>query len=260
MGGVRLAKGVWISNHPISSSQIMLRCCIGPSKALASLALKSTKVTAIDLRSCVRIDVGSSATFLHTSANLQAESNRKRTARATRKENRALKQDRQRLNEATKPSVVLGTRPGDEFKWLDCDLAKTIVAPDSSLEYDTLERPIGKVMLPKQLSWGVGEVEKALLFEALPPLSAEARVRVSPAESRLTAINEHVREAESVELEKTNTFAKLLDLRNADAGGIAYENRRRIIFEFSTPENPFDTGRPEVQGIVHDFAFSIHRH
>jgi len=44
-----------------------------------------------------------------------------------------------------------------------------------------------------------------------------------------------------------NMFAKVLDLRNANAQGIAYVNRRRIIFAFSTPQNPYDTGRTEVQ-------------
>ena len=50
------------------------------------------------------------------------------------------------------------------------------------------------------------------------------------------------------EVRKANLFAKALDLRNANAAGIAFENRRRIIMAFSTPENPFDTGRTEVQG------------
>lgn len=45
-----------------------------------------------------------------------------------------------------------------------------------------------------------------------------------------------------------NMFAKVLDLRNANAAGIAYENRRRIIYAFSTPKKPFDPGRAEVQG------------
>lgn len=51
------------------------------------------------------------------------------------------------------------------------------------------------------------------------------------------------------ELRKANLLAQALDLRNANAAGVAYENRLRIIEAFSTPKNPFDPGRTEVQGI-----------
>ncbi|KAH0591350.1 hypothetical protein H2248_001428 [Termitomyces sp. 'cryptogamus'] len=49
---------------------------------------------------------------------------------------------------------------------------------------------------------------------------------------------------------KANAFARVIDLRNANAAGIAYENRRRIIEAFSTPQNPFDPGRSEVQAAL----------
>lgn len=45
---------------------------------------------------------------------------------------------------------------------------------------------------------------------------------------------------------------KIIDLRNANAGGIAFENRRRIVEAFSEPNRERkgpDTGRAEVQGI-----------
>ena len=50
------------------------------------------------------------------------------------------------------------------------------------------------------------------------------------------------------EQKKAAMFARMVDLRNANARGIAFENRRRIVAAFSEPENPTDTGRPEVQG------------
>jgi hypothetical protein len=43
-------------------------------------------------------------------------------------------------------------------------------------------------------------------------------------------------------------MAALVDLRNADAAWIAFENRRRVIEAFSEPVKPDDTGRTEVQG------------
>ena len=74
-------------------------------------------------------------------------------------------------------------------------------------------------------SWDCSEVRKALWASVL------VRLR------RL--VNERL---------KANLLAKALDLRNANAAGIAFENRRRIIKAFSMPENPYDTGRTEVQG------------
>ena len=50
------------------------------------------------------------------------------------------------------------------------------------------------------------------------------------------------------ELSKSSAFAAVVDLRNANAGGIAFANRQRIVEAFSEPGKPGDTGRPEVQG------------
>ena len=113
--------------------------------------------------------------------------------------------------------------------------------------------------MPKQVGYGVGEAEKQLLFEKLPALSATTDIKISIDTlttwgTSLMNVGKQERELSTYiqnrerELRKANTFAQLLDLRNANAGGIAYENRRRIIAAFSTPSNPFDTGRSEVQG------------
>jgi len=45
-------------------------------------------------------------------------------------------------------------------------------------------------------------------------------------------------------------LARLISLRNANAKGIAFENRKRIIATFSEPSNPHDPGRPEVQAAL----------
>jgi small subunit ribosomal protein S15 len=47
---------------------------------------------------------------------------------------------------------------------------------------------------------------------------------------------------------QANELAKMVDLRNANAAGIAFENRRRVIEAFSEPGKPNDSGRTEVQG------------
>lgn len=51
-----------------------------------------------------------------------------------------------------------------------------------------------------------------------------------------------------VEMKSKGQMARLLDLKNADAGGIAFENRRRIVEAFGEPGKKNDTGRTEVQG------------
>lgn len=51
-----------------------------------------------------------------------------------------------------------------------------------------------------------------------------------------------------VEMKSKSQMARLLDLKNADASGIAFENRRRIVEAFGEPGKKNDTGRTEVQG------------
>jgi small subunit ribosomal protein S15 len=95
------------------------------------------------------------------------------------------------------------------------------------------------------MNYGVGEAEKEMLFEHLPPLSSELGGIRKP---KTWTLELHEK-AEKVELHKANMLARLIDLRNANAKGIAYENRRRVIAAFSVPGKPGDTGCPEVQGM-----------
>ncbi|RDB28541.1 30S ribosomal protein S15 [Hypsizygus marmoreus] len=193
---------------------------------------------------------------LHTSALLHAQVSRKSVARGVKKLNNLRKEERFKKAQATRPSVVLGTRPGDDAKWANCDLAKVLVDEEeliASTELVPTKQPVGTVFLPKQMGFGVGEVEKRMLFKELPELSSTVKTlrHAQAAHTRLQS--DSLREIEEVakkELQKANLFAKLLDLRNASAGGIAYENRRRIITAFSTPQNPFDPGRSEVQAAL----------
>ena len=55
-------------------------------------------------------------------------------------------------------------------------------------------------------------------------------------------------EDEKEEEKKARQFARIVDLRNANARGIAFENRRRIIAAFSPTGKATDSGYPEVQG------------
>ncbi|KAF8899295.1 hypothetical protein BD779DRAFT_1666988 [Infundibulicybe gibba] len=189
----------------------------------------------------------------HTSAGIQAETSRKHIARAVKKSNNIKKEERWRRENANRPSVVLGTRPDDDTKWQNCDLAKILVDEQELISGPGLhptEQPVGTVYLPTQLSFGVGETEKRMLFRDLPILSAEAYVPDNTPHYSSSFLESKHSEGTQRELFKANAFAKVLDLRNASAGGIAYENRRRIILAFSEPANPFDPGRSEVQAAL----------
>ncbi|KAG6827410.1 hypothetical protein H0H92_011909 [Tricholoma furcatifolium] len=224
----------------------------------------------------------SQSSSLHTSAVLHGKS-RLQVARAIKKENILRQETLEETAQQSRPHVVLGTRPGDEAKWEQSLLAQTLVnvkelgrkvdvegrkVADPSLMKPT-EHPIGTVDIPKYTSFGIGKADERLLFSILPPLSStrghnleQAELKVEDKSSSETAAAQlagHVdpknlqkrvnlwAENAPAEFEKASGLAKLIDLRNANAGGIAYENRRRIIEAFSTPENPYDTGRTEVQ-------------
>ena len=182
---------------------------------------------------------------LHTSAVLNAS---KKSSLRTKKIN--LANTAQRLKEAAaiQPSVVLGTRPHEEAsKWANCDLAKVVIKEadlTSTTAMNSKEFSIGSVDLPKEFAFGVDAKEQKLLFDELPSVSAQMNANSLPSDSK----SEEVVRLEENERLKANLLAKALDLRNANAAGIAFENRRRIIKAFSTPENPYNTGRTEVQG------------
>lgn len=231
--------------------------------------------------------VASSSThfsLLHTSAARNAES-RKHAVRAIKKNNNRNREARLKEENATQPSVVLGIRPGDDAKWANCDLAELLVNEEELISSTVLKetkQPIGTVFIPRQIGFGVGTVEQDLLFRKLPLLSAQIPSPQFPSTSVPGTVppgtgvpstgatfdhsvsfdqqkeTQRYEEYRVTEMTKANTFAKLLDLRNANAGGIAYENRRRIIIAFSEPDKPFNTGRSEVQGALTDNDLSSH--
>lgn len=180
---------------------------------------------------------------LHTSVTVHASHPLNKKAKQEKRLERA------RRAEQNRPHPVLGIRNGDDSKWARCDLAKILVTEEeltSKAEPQPLNMSSGVLCMPRMLNYGVGEAEKKLLFERLPPLTTEmGGVRQPGAWS----VSKHA-EAERLEMVKANMLARVIDLRNANAAGIAYENRRRIIATFSEGGTPNDTGRPEVQGMT----------
>ena len=195
----------------------------------------------------------SSQSPFHSSAVVQVASFRRRRARAVQKENLAKRAEREKLAEAQRPHVVVGHRPGAEVKWTNCDLAKVIITEKDLEETDVVDYPLGSVAMSKHLSYGVGEREKEILFDTLPQLSALHSVASTSSfggqgNVSATKLQQQHDEAIPIERFKTRMLARVISLKNANAKGIAFENRRRIIAAFSEPPNPHDPGRPEVQG------------
>ncbi|KAI0094988.1 hypothetical protein BDY19DRAFT_988772 [Irpex rosettiformis] len=207
---------------------------------------------------CSRMTASSSrvpSSSLHSSAILHA-----RVKSPEAKANLEKRLAKERAAELSRPHVVLGNKPGDETKWKNCDLAKVLVT-----EEDVRAAPLlpsdptleGKVDLPNYVNFGIGEEEKKMLFESLPEMSVEAyRLRAQKSNAKkgkpvsaeeLQAIEEKYAPLEHY---KAGMLARVVDLQNANAKGIAYENRRRCVEAFSEEGNPNDTGRPEVQAAI----------
>jgi len=201
----------------------------------------------------------SSCSSFHTSAILFSQASKRASAR-NKKKNVAQSADRVKEAEEKRPSVILGTRTAEEAeKWGDCKLSKFLVDQEKLRSTTNLvpEEYNGRVVqMPQNLGYGVQHAEKKLLFEHLPLATLHMTSQVRKASSFTKEMQE---EDERTELRKANLLALALDLRNANAAGISYENRRRIIEAFSTKENPFDSGRTEVQGMYQIFSDELCR-
>ena len=214
---------------------------------------RGARLTGVDLGSRTLASSSSArAASLHTSAVLQAVSARTRRTQRTLKANIQRREELEREAQQNRPHVVLGHKAGDEAKWLDSDLAQVLIteedvrnAPKASVESST--RQFHQATF---FNYGIGETEKEVLFDALPKLSVQGEVEKYGPTADGGTLSKVYNDAEMTELGKRVWFARLVDLRNANARGIAYENRRRIVAAFSEPENPTDTGRPEVQGVL----------
>jgi len=165
-----------------------------------------------------------------------------------------------------KAHPVLGHPSNDEKFWSECLLAKTIVTRQQLEQSPQLPAKYSKpedLSRPEHHGFGIDSKESGLLFEKLPQLSALATFmtnRPRQAASTIASLSEEdvaaQNSAEYVENHKSLMLARLTDLRNTNADGLAFENRKRIITAFSPPTQPSDTGRPEVQAAL--LTYQIH--
>ena len=131
---------------------------------------------------------------------------------------------------------------------------------------DTVTAQEGDVHVPPSLVFGIRDREERMLFEHLPLLSADMDTRhemtatsnassggggaIGHNQKSVVAMSAHHETQLAAGTVQANVLARLVDLRNANAAGIAFENRRRVIGAFSEPGRPNDTGRTEVQGAL----------
>lgn len=135
------------------------------------------------------------------------------------------------------------------------------LAPDAPRE----AQGVDDVRVPPSLAFGIRGREERMLFEHLPLLSADMSTRhkmmISSGGANANANgNDHPKGMEAISayhetqlaagVVQANVMARVVDLRNANAAGVAFENRRRIIEAFSEPGKPNDSGRTEVQGAL----------
>jgi small subunit ribosomal protein S15 len=201
----------------------------------------------------------SGSNCFHTFHPVQ-ETRRSRLARASKKDNADRRAERARDAKHTRPDPILGHSPGDDSKWLNCDLAKVLVSqaelqpPSMSIPLLDTTQPLKS---PEHFQWGIGGDPQLqhFLLESVPEVSSQQRLKsmdvVNPQDA---TINRKMFKAQWDEMHNAHMLTRLMDLRNASAAGIAFENRRRCVEAFSPPDKPNDTGRPEVQGLQCSYA------
>ena len=147
------------------------------------------------------------------------------------------------------------------------------LAQDAPAQRIPLPADEADVSVPQSLAFGLRGREQRMLFEHLPLLSADMRTRReitivgnwqrwgdAGAGAGVGVGDGQKKDAEGMaafhEVElvagvaQVNALARVVDSRNANAAGVTFENRRRVVEAFSEPGKPNDTGRTEVQGTL----------
>ncbi|EJU02678.1 S15/NS1 RNA-binding domain-containing protein [Dacryopinax primogenitus] len=177
------------------------------------------------------------------------DSGRKERARIKRKRNIEFHTRRDAFEEQTAPHPVLGlpNTPQGEADWLGCDLARILVDEKAVQDAPILSLNEVEINLPELYQHGLGEGDERVLFESLPTLASTTGLVFDDKRSEQRLMDE-LQDNTLISRLQANYLSRILDLRNANAQGIAFENRRRCIKVFGETES--DSGRPEVQAAI----------
>lgn len=147
---------------------------------------------------------------------------------------------------AKAPHPCLGHRPGNEQLWLQSDLCNVILTPEKVQSTPSAPVDDNGIVFPANYQYGVGPREQRLVMKDLPAVRMQQQT--SQLDPLWSDFEQEADRAFRVEIKSKSQMARLLDLKNADAGGIAFENRRRIMEAFGEQGKMNDSGRTEVQG------------
>ncbi|CEL56072.1 30S ribosomal protein S15 OS=Halothermothrix orenii (strain H 168 / OCM 544 / DSM 9562) GN=rpsO PE=3 SV=1 [Rhizoctonia solani AG-1 IB] len=196
------------------------------------------------------------ARSFHLTSQLN-ESYKSRKARAAKRKNIETQLKKKQGASTARPNPVLGhsNTPEGHKLWENSDLCKILLTETKILEAKAQNLPVvsSTIPFPRNLNFGIKSQEKELVFQTLPEVAAQQsfyQATKAPYDAGLSAHVHALQQAESQAAISAIHLARLTDLRNASAAGIAVENRRRCIEAFSPPGKPNDTGRPEVQAAI----------
>ncbi|KAF8314425.1 hypothetical protein DL93DRAFT_2080039, partial [Clavulina sp. PMI_390] len=197
-----------------------------------------------------------------------SESARSQRSRLTKKKNLLRRAELKQQHESSKPHIVLGYAAGQEWLWRNSELAKILVSPaeraplpllkgwdreavakhqdaDPERAYPDPVRPS-----PNTLNFGVDGESAKVVFQDLPKVAAQRPLLNLNPNASEHDISVGYETALSQQLSASDQMARVMHLSNASAGGIAFENRKRIIKAFSSAQKPNDSGRAEVQAAL----------
>ena len=181
----------------------------------------------------------------HSSASAY-ESARQRESRLQKKTAQARRAALAKERIANAPHPCLGYKPGNEQLWLQSEIYNITLTPEKIQSTPSARFRGQDLVLPANYQYGIGPREQRLLMEDLPTVRMQQQT--SQVDTLRPDFEEQATRAFQVEMKSKSQMARLLDLKNADASGIAFENRRRIVEAFGEPGKKNDTGRTEVQG------------
>ncbi|KAG0152008.1 hypothetical protein CROQUDRAFT_650598 [Cronartium quercuum f. sp. fusiforme G11] len=187
--------------------------------------------------------------------HVKTKAEKKEIRRKKLKAYEAVKEQKRMALQKSKPDPVLGystLEPKDYMNWEKCELNQLILKNEDvwSGKLDP-DRPDDQA--PKILNFGLTEDHKELLFEALPAVSSQKSIlEVTNFEAAQQQRHERSMAEETA---KRKALARILDLRNADAGAIDKVNKLRIMEAFSPKlgldqEQKLDPGCSEVQAAI----------
>lgn len=206
-------------------------------------------------------------------------------ARLRKKANLARRHEAQEQLRATAPDTIRGYGPNNQNLWYESELRKILIYPEEVYEgkaglkgmLESLPNPKDELLGPKGIksddliakrpsvpdsssspsststplyfNFAMTAEDEKLLMHSLPEANKTLEIANKPANQK-EADSPAV---EHLEQHKAEITRRILDLANANARGIRFENTRRIIRRFGQGEG---SGRSEVQG-EHDESFTL---